>query len=64
MNLQHADIGGYAIYWSWTLFFTAMALNGCILLQIAKQETAAAPTESQKHDQEAQLADKEPRIAG
>lgn len=32
LNLQNAEIGGYAIHWSWTLFFIAMAINGGLVL--------------------------------
>jgi hypothetical protein len=46
LNLQDAVIGGYALYWSWTLFFVAMALNGGIVLQMARREGPAATEKS------------------
>jgi hypothetical protein len=43
LNLQGAAIGGYVLYWSWTLFFVAMALNGALVLQMARGEGPAEP---------------------
>lgn len=39
LNLQAYGIGGYTVYWSWTLFFVTMAINGCLTL--ARKELAA-----------------------
>jgi hypothetical protein len=43
LNLQDAAIGGYVLYWSWTLFFVAMALNGALVLQMVRNENSAEP---------------------
>ncbi len=40
LNLQEGRVGGYPIHWSWTLFFVAMALNGGLVLAIARREDA------------------------
>lgn len=54
LNMQHAVLGGYAFYWSWTLFFTAMALNGAIALRLARtgggaSDPASSPSERGAH---------------
>lgn len=46
LNLQAGSFIGYQIFWSWTLFFTAMALNGALVLRIRSRE--GPPAESGK----------------
>jgi len=41
LNLRSFEIGGYVVYWSWTLFFAAMAINACLLLEMARREGKA-----------------------
>lgn len=44
LNLQAGSLIGYQVFWSWTLFFVAMALNGALVLRIRSQEgTSAEP---------------------
>jgi hypothetical protein len=41
LNIQSAAVAGHSFYWSWTFFFVAMALNGCLVLKMAKEENAS-----------------------
>ena len=54
LNMQGALVGGYAFYWSWTLFFTAMALNGCIVLRLARREDGPVPEQLPRRESDSQ----------
>ena len=37
LDLESIRIGGSSYYWSWPFFLVVMALNCCIVIQLAKE---------------------------